>query len=98
MEMDTIKQLTVDEAQAAIDGILQRCCPEVSDHSNFIVPLKRGCCAVSVKEKVGALKGRNLILIRDVPRRDAMWVYLNIKKDSPTCEEPKFYSNETVGG
>jgi len=86
-------RLSPEEALTEIDAILDRCSPPCCDYTSFKVPLRAGCCAVSVEETVGTYKGRTLILVRDVPRRLAMWIYLNIRKDSPTCKDPQFYEH-----
>ena len=85
--------LSPEEAWSKIDDILDCCSPPCSDYGFFKIPLKDGCCAVSVTETVGDFKGNTLILVRDVPRRLAMWYYLNIRENSATCNNPKFYEH-----
>lgn len=80
-----------EQANIEIDKILDSCEPMFEDPSRFQEPLKPGTYAVSVKETVGSQCGRDLILVRDVPRRLAMWIYLNVLRDNPTCENPKFH-------
>lgn len=83
--------MTPAQAISEIDAILDACEPEIHSSEHFEVPLKKGTYAVSIKHPTGPWKGEELILIRDVGRRQALWAYLNILKRPSNCK-PKFHS------
>ncbi len=79
--------MTPHQAQQEIDKILEACEPEMHSDCAFEKPLQPGTFAVSVDSK-----SKQLILIRDVSRSAAMWVFLNIRNSVPTCNSPKFHA------
>lgn len=80
--------MTPGQALSEIDAILDACEPVAHNFEDFgDPPLKKGTYAVTVEDTLGGVleEGHELVVVQDVSKRRALWVYLTLFRNPHIC-------------